>query len=96
MDWTLCQGHGLCADIIPDVIELGIDGYPAKAAMEVPGGQRPQALRAVRRCPRWRCASPVRRPRPAAGPAAPGRRRSGGTTGPAAHGFASSHKSPAR
>ena len=23
VDWTLCQGHGLCADVVPDIIELG-------------------------------------------------------------------------
>ncbi|HZG05854.1 MAG TPA: NADH-ubiquinone oxidoreductase-F iron-sulfur binding region domain-containing protein [Streptomyces sp.] len=51
VDWTLCQGHGLCADIVPDVIRLGSDGYPAKAASPVPGHLRQQALRAVRRCP---------------------------------------------
>ncbi|MFE9258788.1 NADH-ubiquinone oxidoreductase-F iron-sulfur binding region domain-containing protein [Streptomyces sp. NPDC006879] len=51
VDWTLCQGHGLCADIVPDVVELGADGYPAKAVMAVPRQLRPQAVRAVRRCP---------------------------------------------
>ncbi|MCB5166750.1 ferredoxin [Streptomyces bambusae] len=51
VDWTLCQGHGLCADIVPGVVELGADGYPARAVMPVPGRQRGQAVRAVRRCP---------------------------------------------
>ncbi|MER7759051.1 NADH-ubiquinone oxidoreductase-F iron-sulfur binding region domain-containing protein [Streptomyces sp. NPDC097619] len=51
VDWTLCQGHGLCADIVPEVVELGADGYPAGAAMPVPRRLRNQALRAVRRCP---------------------------------------------
>ncbi|WFB10929.1 ferredoxin [Streptomyces sp. LX-29] len=51
VDWTLCQGHGLCADIIPGVIQLDADGYPAQASMPLPRRQRPRALRAVRRCP---------------------------------------------
>ncbi|MGW1764179.1 NADH-ubiquinone oxidoreductase-F iron-sulfur binding region domain-containing protein [Streptomyces sp. NPDC002073] len=51
VDWTLCQGHGLCADIVPEVVELGADGYPAQAAMPVPRRLRGQAVRAVRRCP---------------------------------------------
>ncbi|MCX5381582.1 NADH-quinone oxidoreductase subunit NuoF family protein [Streptomyces sp. NBC_00091] len=51
VDWTLCKGHGLCVDILPDVVRLDADGYPAEASMPVPGPLRPKALRAVRRCP---------------------------------------------
>ncbi|MEV8533760.1 NADH-ubiquinone oxidoreductase-F iron-sulfur binding region domain-containing protein [Streptomyces sp. NPDC051211] len=51
VDWTLCKGHGLCVEILPDVVRLGVDGYPADASMPVPGRLRPKALRAVRRCP---------------------------------------------
>ncbi|MEU9145547.1 NADH-ubiquinone oxidoreductase-F iron-sulfur binding region domain-containing protein [Streptomyces sp. NPDC048349] len=51
VDWTLCKGHGLCVDILPDVVRLDPDGYPAKASMPVPARLRPKALRAVRRCP---------------------------------------------
>nr|WP_317852575.1 NADH-ubiquinone oxidoreductase-F iron-sulfur binding region domain-containing protein [Streptomyces venezuelae] len=51
VDWTLCKGHGLCQEILPDVVRLGADGYPAEASMPVPGRLRPRALRAVRRCP---------------------------------------------
>ncbi|BBJ39063.1 hypothetical protein SSPO_017810 [Streptomyces antimycoticus] len=52
VDWSLCQGHGLCADILPpEVLTLGIDGYPASAKMDVPRQLRAQAVRAVRRCP---------------------------------------------
>ncbi|MCB5182807.1 NADH-quinone oxidoreductase subunit NuoF family protein [Streptomyces antimicrobicus] len=51
VDWTLCQGHGLCVDVLPDVVRLDADGYPAQASMPVPGRLRPKALRAVRRCP---------------------------------------------
>jgi NADH:ubiquinone oxidoreductase subunit F (NADH-binding)/ferredoxin len=51
VDWTLCQGHALCADIAPGVVRLDADGYPAQATMAVPRGARAQAARAVRRCP---------------------------------------------
>lgn len=51
VDWTLCQGHGLCADIAPELIRLGPDGYPALADAEVPMHLRGRAQRAVRRCP---------------------------------------------
>ncbi|MFJ6940307.1 NADH-ubiquinone oxidoreductase-F iron-sulfur binding region domain-containing protein [Streptomyces sp. NPDC101132] len=51
VDWTLCRGHGLCADVLPDIVVLDRDGYPAQAAMPVPGRLRTKALRAVRRCP---------------------------------------------
>ncbi|MEU1309120.1 NADH-ubiquinone oxidoreductase-F iron-sulfur binding region domain-containing protein [Streptomyces cinnamoneus] len=51
VDWTLCRGHGLCADLLPGLLRLGPDGYPERAAMAVPARMRPRALRAVRRCP---------------------------------------------
>lgn len=51
VDWTLCKGHGLCVDVLPDVVRLDSDGYPAQASMPVPARLRPKALRAVRRCP---------------------------------------------
>ncbi len=51
VDWTLCRGHGLCVDILPDVVRLDSDGYPDQASMPVPAQLRQKALRAVRRCP---------------------------------------------
>ncbi|MEU5808759.1 MULTISPECIES: NADH-ubiquinone oxidoreductase-F iron-sulfur binding region domain-containing protein [unclassified Streptomyces] len=51
VDWTLCRGHGLCVDLLPEVVRLDIDGYPDKAVMPLPGRLRPKAARAVRRCP---------------------------------------------
>ncbi|NGO73781.1 ferredoxin, partial [Streptomyces boncukensis] len=51
VDWTLCRGHGLCAGIVPEVMELGADGYPTRSAVRVPGPVRRHAQRAVRRCP---------------------------------------------
>lgn len=51
VDWTLCQGHGLCADIVPELIQLGPDGFPAVAEAAVPRYAEARAHRAVRRCP---------------------------------------------
>ncbi len=51
VDWTLCQGHGLCAGVVPDMIELDIDGYPTGASAEILPHMNKQAQRAVRRCP---------------------------------------------
>lgn len=51
VDWTLCEGHGLCSGIVPELIRLGADGYPALAEAAVPAHVRGRAQRAVRRCP---------------------------------------------
>ncbi len=51
VDWTLCKGHGLCADIVPELIRLGPDGYPTLADASVPVHLQGAAQRAVRRCP---------------------------------------------
>ncbi|MEU8994253.1 NADH-ubiquinone oxidoreductase-F iron-sulfur binding region domain-containing protein [Streptomyces caniferus] len=51
VDWTLCRGHGLCADVVPGIIKLGPDGYPEKASMPLPARMRRRAQLAVRRCP---------------------------------------------
>ncbi|MEU6125203.1 ferredoxin, partial [Streptomyces sp. NPDC047123] len=51
VDWTLCQGHGLCADIVPELIQLGPDGFPSVAEASVPRYAEARATRAVRRCP---------------------------------------------
>ncbi|GAA0328695.1 NADH-ubiquinone oxidoreductase-F iron-sulfur binding region domain-containing protein [Streptomyces blastmyceticus] len=51
VDWTLCEGHGLCAGLLPELVRLGPDGYPALADAGVPAHLRGRALRAVRRCP---------------------------------------------
>jgi len=51
VDWTLCRGHGLCADILPEVFQLGADGFPTVAQAKVPRYAEAKAIRAVRRCP---------------------------------------------
>ncbi|MEV5592721.1 NADH-ubiquinone oxidoreductase-F iron-sulfur binding region domain-containing protein [Streptomyces sp. NPDC052496] len=51
VDWTLCRGHGLCADLVPGMVRLGPDGYPERATMPLPARMRRRAQLAVRRCP---------------------------------------------
>jgi NADH:ubiquinone oxidoreductase subunit F (NADH-binding)/ferredoxin len=51
VDWTLCKGHGLCADIIPEMIRMGADTYPVTSRTVVPLHMQARAQRAVRRCP---------------------------------------------
>ncbi|MFI6444143.1 NADH-ubiquinone oxidoreductase-F iron-sulfur binding region domain-containing protein [Kitasatospora sp. NPDC050543] len=51
VDWTLCEAHGLCTGVLPDVIQLGADGFPAAGSMPVPAQLLSQAARAVDRCP---------------------------------------------
>ncbi|MEV5505058.1 NADH-quinone oxidoreductase subunit NuoF family protein [Streptomyces orinoci] len=51
VDWTLCEGHGLCAGLLPELVRMGADGYPAPADTAVPRRLRGRAQRAVSRCP---------------------------------------------
>ncbi|MBF6049271.1 oxidoreductase [Streptomyces sp. NRRL B-1677] len=51
VDWTLCEGHGLCAGLLPQLVRIGPDGYPSLADAGVPDHLRGRAQRAVRRCP---------------------------------------------
>jgi ferredoxin len=49
-DPTACTGHGLCADLLPERIELDEWGYPVITG-DVPPGLARHARRAVRACP---------------------------------------------
>ncbi|MCQ4082368.1 ferredoxin [Streptomyces sp. RB6PN25] len=51
VDWTLCAGHGLCADLLPEAIRLDRDGYPVLSDAPLPEYLRPRARRALARCP---------------------------------------------
>ncbi|MFG1672414.1 ferredoxin [Streptomyces sp. Y7] len=51
LDWTLCDGHGLCADVVPQLIQLGPDGYPVVSTATIPPYLAARAKAAVRRCP---------------------------------------------
>lgn len=46
-----CSGHGLCADLLPEMVQLDEWGYPIIASRPVPPELMPLARRAVRICP---------------------------------------------
>ncbi|MGH3302289.1 MAG: ferredoxin [Streptosporangiaceae bacterium] len=45
-----CTGHGLCADLLPELIELDEWGYPI-IENRIPDGLAAHARRAVSACP---------------------------------------------
>jgi ferredoxin len=51
VDWTRCQGHGLCAKIAPEMIQLDNQGYPVFLDMPVPFWLEREAQQAVEMCP---------------------------------------------
>jgi ferredoxin len=63
-----CSGHGLCAELLPELISLDEWGYPVIADRQVPPRLARQARRAVTDCP----ALALRLARPRSGPAVPG------------------------
>ena len=46
-----CTGHGLCAELLPELIQLDEWGYPILADRGVPPELAQLARRAVRLCP---------------------------------------------
>jgi len=46
-----CTGHGLCAELLPEIIELDPWGYPILMSATVPGGLVMHAKRAAATCP---------------------------------------------
>jgi ferredoxin len=52
VDRTRCDGHGLCAELAPEVVQLDDWGYPILAQGAVPEGAGEHARRAVAACPR--------------------------------------------
>jgi ferredoxin len=46
-----CTGHGLCAELLPEIIELDPWGYPILSSSAVPAGLTEHAKRAVDTCP---------------------------------------------
>jgi ferredoxin len=46
-----CSGHGLCAELLPELISLDEWGYPLIAGQPVPPGLVRQARKAVTDCP---------------------------------------------
>jgi len=46
-----CAGHGACAELVPELIELDEWGYPVIAAPEVPAQLERRVRKAVSACP---------------------------------------------
>jgi len=46
-----CSGHGVCAELLPELISLDEWGYPLVDDAPVPPALDGQARRAVRDCP---------------------------------------------
>jgi ferredoxin len=46
-----CQAHGLCAELLPELIDLDEWGYPILAPEPVPAELQAYARRAVAACP---------------------------------------------
>ncbi len=51
VDRTRCAGHGLCAELLPELIRLDDWGYPIVAPGPVPEHLAEHARRAVASCP---------------------------------------------
>jgi ferredoxin len=51
LDPVACTGHGLCADLLPEAVELDEWGYPVLRAGAIGPGLLPLARRAVSTCP---------------------------------------------
>ncbi len=51
LDWTRCKGHGLCAHIVPELIQVDAQGFPVMLGMPVPSWLGKQARQAVEMCP---------------------------------------------
>jgi ferredoxin len=56
IDWTRCEGRGLCAELLPEVLTTDDWGYPLSIredrSLEVPPRARRYAEEAIRECPR--------------------------------------------
>lgn len=51
IDRIKCDGHGLCAEMLPELIRLDDWGYPIIAPGRIPDRLAPLAQRAVGTCP---------------------------------------------
>jgi ferredoxin len=51
LDFAACSGHGLCADLLPELVEIDEWGFPILREDTVDRDLLPLARRAVRACP---------------------------------------------
>jgi ferredoxin len=52
IDWTACDGRGLCAELLPELVERDEWGFPLIADAAMPPELLVHARRAVAACPR--------------------------------------------
>ena len=51
VDPTACRAHGLCAEMLPDLVRLDEWGYPIIRRVPVVAGRERDVRAAVRACP---------------------------------------------
>lgn len=51
IDWTRCDGHGLCAELLPGRITRDDWGFPIVGHADVLDAEEADARRAVAACP---------------------------------------------
>ena len=51
VDWPACKAHGVCAELLPEIVQLDEWGYPVIAPGPVPAAVERHAQRAVSSCP---------------------------------------------
>ena len=59
-----CDGHGLCAELLPEIVSLDDWGYPMPVVAEVPAELEGHAQRAAQQCPTLAIILERRQPRP--------------------------------
>ncbi len=52
VDPTMCDGHGVCAELFPERVRMDPWGYPIVDKKDIPPQLREHAERAVNSCPR--------------------------------------------
>ena len=52
VDPIACDGRGLCAEVIPELITLDDWGFPIVSSEDIPPGLWAEANEAIRLCPR--------------------------------------------
>ncbi|MGI5168676.1 ferredoxin [Spirillospora sp. CA-253888] len=51
IDWSRCDGHGLCAYLVPELIQLDRYGFPVVLGTDIPAWMERDVSRAVSMCP---------------------------------------------
>lgn len=51
VDWTRCDGHGLCHALVPEVVDLDEWGFPIFKDVGITDALMPHVRKAVRACP---------------------------------------------